>query len=187
MHPALVRLPVAVALAVPLLGVTTSAMAAPESAAVVQQDTTDHDTTEHDPAPADAGTDTDQQGDGPALEQTAPIQDMEGMAPMEGMDHSGAGEDSTHDEGHDAGTGSEDTAPRDTGGVGAEHDSTTGEHGDGGHADEGTASAPRPLAAALSTFAGVNSAVLVAAAVLRRRDRARPRHRPRAGATPFPA
>ena len=41
----------------------------------------------------------------------------------------------------------------------------------------------RPRAAVLSTFAGVNGAVLVAAAFLRRRDRITPRHRPRAGSS----
>lgn len=50
-----------------------------------------------------------------------------------------------------------------------------------GHDDHGeTAAAPsRPRGAVLCTFAGVNGAVLVAAGLLRRRDRARPRHRPR--------
>lgn len=63
--------------------------------------------------------------------------------------------------------------------------------GGGGHDDgHGTAEGPapeRPLAAVLATFAGVNGAVLVTATVLRRRDRARPRHRPRAGTTRSPA
>lgn len=45
----------------------------------------------------------------------------------------------------------------------------------------------RPRAAVISTFAGVNGAVLGAAAFLRRRDRLTPRHRPRAGsASPTP-
>ncbi|NNH07036.1 hypothetical protein [Cellulomonas fimi] len=50
-----------------------------------------------------------------------------------------------------------------------------------GHDDHGeTAAAPsRPRGAVLGTFAGVNGAVLVAAGLLRRRDRARPPHRPR--------
>ncbi len=60
----------------------------------------------------------------------------------------------------------------------AEMDHEAPAHDD--HADTATdAVASRPRAAVLGTFAGVNGAVLVAAGLLRRRDRTRPRHRPR--------
>lgn len=82
--------------------------------------------------------------------------------------------------------------------LGEHDDSPSGEHddmpatehdsGDETPTDHGEDTAqPRPRTAVLSAFAGVNGAVLGAAALLRRRDRATPRHRPRTdGASPTP-
>ncbi|WP_421734528.1 hypothetical protein [Cellulomonas sp.] len=94
--------------------------------------------------------------------------DMEGMPDMEGMDHGGA----------DVGTGDEPAGEH------SEHNPST-EDG-GGHADAAPPTS-RPRVAVLSAFAGVNAVVLVTAAVLRRRDGDRPRHRPRPAATPTAA
>lgn len=156
MHPALVRLPVAVALALPMVGAPALVLGATEATAAVHQDTADHvhEAAEVTPTP------------------TPSSDDMTGMEPMPGMDHSGADDESTHEEGHESGT-----TPEDATGTG---DETTGEHSE--HADEGAAPTSRPRAAVLSLFAGVNGAVLITAGLLRRRDRNRPRHRPRPAA-----
>ncbi|WP_258725243.1 hypothetical protein [Cellulomonas sp. NS3] len=184
MHPALVRLPVAVALALPLVGASTLALPAPAAAAAVHQDTAEHEATSHDHAATQPSPGTP--ADDPALDPAAPTRDAPGAEPMAGTDHADAGEGSTHEEGHDSGNGS-DEVPADTGVAGG-HDETTGEHAEsGGHAEENAAPVARPRAAVLSTFVGVNAAVLIAAAVLRRRDGNRPRHRPRPAGTPTTA
>ncbi|NUU15659.1 hypothetical protein HP550_00150 [Cellulomonas humilata] len=92
---------------------------------------------------------------------SAPAHDM---SDMEGMDH-----------------GEADTEPDEPAAGHDEHGGSTG-----GNADA-TPTSDRPRAAVLSTFVGLNAAVLVTAAVLRRRDRDRPRHRPRPAATPTAA
>lgn len=67
-----------------------------------------------------------------------------------------------------------------------EHETMPAEEHEGGETEEHAEEAPqaRPRTAVLSTFAGVNGAVLASAAFLRRRDRARPQHRPRAVSAP---
>lgn len=91
----------------------------------------------------------------------------------EGADH---GESTSHEE-------SDGTTHEDSSSADHEEEAT---HGDGAGS-----TAPRPLAAVLTVFLLVNAGVLTAAAVLRRRDRAKPRHRPRsttsASASPNPA
>lgn len=93
----------------------------------------------------------------PADPTSPPAHDM---SDMEGMDHTGA-----------------DTEP----------DESAAGHSEHGASTDATPSSARPRAAVLSTFAGLNAAVLVVAAVLRRRDRDRPRHRPRPAAAPAAA
>ena len=163
MHPALVRLPAVVALAAALASYPAltaypaSAMAAPPRDIAVQQAAAVEDHTQHG---AGSGTEADVQPDDVA---TPPADDMEGMEGMEGMDHGGAEPES--DEG------------------------STGGHGEGtgGHGDEAAPSGARPVVPVLSAFVGLNAAVLITAAVLRRRDRDRPRRGPRPAATPTPA
>lgn len=184
MHPALVRLPVAVALALPLVGASTLVLPAPAATAAVRQDTAEHETTSHDHAATQPSA--GRAADGPPLDPATPGQVLTGVEPENGTDHADSGQGSAHEEGHDSGSGA-DEAPTDTGGAGG-HGETTGEHAEnGGHAEDGAAPVARPRAAVLSTFVGVNAAVLIAAAVLRRRDRHRPRHRPRPAGAPTTA
>lgn len=153
MHRVLVRLPAVVALAVTLAGYPALALATPPSA-----------TASHVTAPVRGRAAVRLATDGSAEPQdatTAPAHDMEGMEStddMEGMEGM---------EGMDHGS--------------AESESSE-EHAVG-HTDEATSAAPRPRVAVLSAFAGLNAAVLLTAAVLRRRKRGRPLHGPRPAAT----
>lgn len=113
--------------------------------------------------------------------------EMAGMDDMPGMDH---GDDMAgmSDGDADSTDGHDEHAEDDTTSTppGHEHD----EFGAGSVADDHGASGPapeRPRALVLGAFALVNGAVLIVAAVLRRRGKARPRHRPHASAAPTTA
>lgn len=103
----------------------------------------------------------------PTPSQASATHDMDGMAGMEGTDGS---EVTDEMEGIDHGAGSAAHT-----GHGAEP------------AEDTTGATPRPRVAVLSTFAGVNGAVLIAAGALRRRDRARHPRRQRRSTPPTTA
>ncbi|MDC7120611.1 hypothetical protein OMK64_03575 [Cellulomonas fimi] len=113
--------------------------------------------------------------------------EMAGMDDMPGMDHgddvAGMSDDDTDGtDGHDEHAADDTTSTppgheHDESGAGAVGD----DHGASGQAPE------RPRALVLGAFAVVNGAVLIVAAVLRRRGNARPRHRPHASAAPTTA
>lgn len=100
--------------------------------------------------------------------------------PAEGHAEMGMSDAETAELGHDR-EGGEHTSS-----TGAEEHADEGAHDEGASHEEGGASVPRPRAALLGAFVAVNGAVLLVAAALRRRDRDKPRHRPRAAAGAAP-
>ena len=155
MKPALLRVLPAVALSVPLLvtgfATATAATAAPPATHVSGAVLADGG---HDPAPAPSAEAVPV--DGAAELSGSHDEEMAGHdEEMAGHDEEMAG----HDEDEMAGHDDEEMAGHD------EDSPGTDEHGS--TVTEGT----RPRAAVLSSFAGVNAAVLGGAAFLRRRDR----------------
>ena len=161
MYPALVRLSTVVALTVPLVASPALALAAPPPASGLHMTTATDLTSDATPPDDDA--------------VPAPAHDM---GEMDGAVDSG---ETDHADPWDSGH--------------SEHDHPSGEAGEAGEADDSsdghTDHAPppkdRPRVQLLSAFGGLNGAVLVSAALVRRHDRKHPRHRPRASAAPTAA
>lgn len=194
MSPNLVRLGVVLATAAPLIAAGSGADAvasAPHSSddpAAHSHSTADgaHSDTVPVLSPAPTTTDARSTTDD-ATEATTGGPDHSDMsaeehAGMTGMHDGDVGMDGG---GADHSDALDEDAADDVGSTDPEHgheESGTVPAGD----DHGTSgpAAERPRAAVLGAFLLVNGAVLVAAAVLRRRDRARPRRRPRASTVP---
>lgn len=158
MHPALVRLSSVVALAVPLATFPALAAAAapPVGTVLVSR-----------PA-SDASPPADDPG-------APPDHDMEGMDRSDPWAVEHSHDEAPVDEHADEHDGEHGADPGD------EHGADPGdEHG--GHTGPAPAAPDRPRTEVLSAFGALNGAVLVSAALLRRRERNHPRHRPRAGA-----
>jgi hypothetical protein len=97
-------------------------------------------------------------------------------APAADTGHGGhTASDPSMDPSMDMGAGGHDTGDHGTG------DRDAGDHDAGGHGEDSGAPTSRPRAAVLGTFGVVNGGVLLAAAALRRRDRAGQRTNRRAG------
>jgi hypothetical protein len=156
MHRTLIRLPAVVGLALPALALSLAAFVGPALASEPPAATAAALRTadEHDHSGTPAQGATVEPPPQPTPSATASTHDMEGMAGMEAM------------EGMDHGA------------VPGDHTAHSGEP-----AKDATGATARPRIAVLSTFAGVNGAVLISASVLRRRDRAR-HPRPQRRSTP---
>jgi len=204
MKPALLRALPAAALSVPLLvtGVTTATAAtaaastAPRAGVFADEG--------HDPAPAPTASSESVPASGasetPGSRDDEMAEHDEEMASHEEEMAEHEEEMADHEDGtsdHEDGASDHEDAESGHGDSEARDDSedTAGEHGESdddhsGTDDHGsvTSDGDRPRAAVLSSFVGVNAAVLAGAAFLRRRDRGAGRHRPRrtvdAGATP---
>ena len=158
MYPALVRLSTVVALTVPLVASPALALAAPPPASGLHTTTATDLTSDTTPSDDDA--------------VQAPAHDM---GEMDGPVDTGETD-------HADPWGSEHS----------EHDQPSGEAGEAGdssdgHTDHTPPPKDRPRVQLLSAFGGLNGAVLVSAALVRRHDRKHPRHRPRASAAPTAA
>jgi len=157
MTPALLRVLPAIALSVPLLvtgfATATAATAAPTATHATGAVLADGG---HDPAPA----------------PSADAVPVDGPAELSGShDEEMAGHDDEEMAGHDdeemAGHDDEETTGHDDEEMAGHDEDSPGTDEHGSTVTEGT----RPRAAVLSSFAGVNAAVLGGAAFLRRRDR----------------
>ena len=190
MKPALLRALPAAALSVPLLVSGVGTATAATAAASIAPGTGVFADEGHDPAPAPTASSESVPVDGASdatgshdeemtehEEEMASHEDEMAEHEEEMADHEDGASDHGDSEAPDP---SEDTA--------GEHGESDDDHS--GTDDHGsvTSDGDRPRAAVLSSFVGVNAAVLAGAAFLRRRDRGAGRHRPRrtvdAGATP---
>lgn len=209
MSPNLVRLGAALAAVAPLIAAGSSAAPAglaPNRGAEVVLGAAGVYAGE-DPAPHVHGDPPRTSSSTPSTTPRPTATEPDAHAEMAGMDH---GDMSDMDHGDMSGTDDQMAGMDDTPGM--DHGDTDGTDGDDEHAADDTTSTPpghehdesgagsvgddhgasgpapeRPRARVLGAFALVNGAVLIVAAVLRRRGNARPRHRPHASAAPTTA